>query len=347
MTNTLINQFEYLQPPQVICIGEALLDRLGPLGGDPLFDKPVEDRLGGAPANVACGLAKLGNKAAFCGRLGADLIGKNFQNLFNCRGVNLQGLQIDEQRPSRIVLVHRDQAGERSFQGFIGDIGKGFADQAMSLPDLLTEFPKLASTATWLLVGSIPLATKSSQEALTWSIEKALELDIKLAIDINWRSSFWDPKNITETGPNKIELAKIAPILEKSDLLKLANEEAIWFFNNNDPSMISSSLPKKPDVLITDGSRPVRWCIGGFCGELEVFAPPSVVDTTGAGDAFTAGLLNQFLKLSAKPQDQKQAEQVVRFAAACGALVCGGAGSIDPQPTYDEVISFLLEVSGG
>ena len=63
-------------------------------------------------------------------------------------------------------------------------------------------------------------------------------------------------------------------------------------------------------------------------------------------DSFTAGLLNQFLKFSAKPQDQKQAEQVVRFAAACGALVCGGAGSIDPQPTYDEVISFLLEVSG-
>ena len=58
--NNIVNQaFEDSNLPQVICIGEALLDRLGPLGGDPLIDKPVEDRLGGAPANVACCLAKL------------------------------------------------------------------------------------------------------------------------------------------------------------------------------------------------------------------------------------------------------------------------------------------------
>ena len=59
--------------PEVICIGEALLDRLGPPGGDPLLDTPVDDCLGGAPANVACGLAQLGAKSAFVGRLGHDL----------------------------------------------------------------------------------------------------------------------------------------------------------------------------------------------------------------------------------------------------------------------------------
>ena len=57
------------QLPEVICFGEALVDRLGPLGGDPLVDSPVEDCLGGAPANVACGLAKLGTKVAFLGCL--------------------------------------------------------------------------------------------------------------------------------------------------------------------------------------------------------------------------------------------------------------------------------------
>ncbi|MED5164654.1 MAG: carbohydrate kinase, partial [Cyanobacteriota bacterium] len=41
--------------PEVICLGEALVDRLGPLGGDPAVDQPVENCLGGAPANVACG----------------------------------------------------------------------------------------------------------------------------------------------------------------------------------------------------------------------------------------------------------------------------------------------------
>ncbi|MFZ9947815.1 MAG: PfkB family carbohydrate kinase, partial [Vulcanococcus sp.] len=69
--------------PQVICLGEALVDRLGPLGGDPVSAGPeqCDDRLGGAPANVACALARLGTPAAFVGRLGSDPIGVAFQQL--------------------------------------------------------------------------------------------------------------------------------------------------------------------------------------------------------------------------------------------------------------------------
>ena len=71
----------------VVCLGEALIDRLGPAGGDPAVDRPVDDRLGGAPANVACGLARLGTPVAFAGRLGQDAIGKAFVSLFAKRGV--------------------------------------------------------------------------------------------------------------------------------------------------------------------------------------------------------------------------------------------------------------------
>ena len=67
---------------QILCLGEALIDRLGPLGGDPACDPPVDDRLGGAPANVACGLARLGTAVSFVGRVGVDAIGAQFQHLF-------------------------------------------------------------------------------------------------------------------------------------------------------------------------------------------------------------------------------------------------------------------------
>ena len=59
----------------VICLGEGLIDRLGPLGGDPVIDSPVEDCLGGAPANVACGLRRLGITVTFVGRVGDDAFG--------------------------------------------------------------------------------------------------------------------------------------------------------------------------------------------------------------------------------------------------------------------------------
>ena len=93
----------------VVCLGEALVDRLGALGGDPSQDVPVDDRLGGAPANVACGLARLGTAVAFVGRVGGDAIGAEFQRLFVQRGVDISTLQEDPLRPTRIVLVRRSQ----------------------------------------------------------------------------------------------------------------------------------------------------------------------------------------------------------------------------------------------
>ena len=77
----------------VICLGEALVDRLGPPGGDPAVDQPVDDRLGGAPANVACALARLGTPVAFAGRLGSDAIGAAFVDLFAQRGLDVSLLQ--------------------------------------------------------------------------------------------------------------------------------------------------------------------------------------------------------------------------------------------------------------
>ena len=94
-----------MKSSNVISLGEALIDRLGPPGGDPSRDKPVTDCFGGAPANVACALSRLGASVSFMGALGNDLIGKDFKNLMIDRGINIVGLQEDKFRPTRIVLV--------------------------------------------------------------------------------------------------------------------------------------------------------------------------------------------------------------------------------------------------
>ena len=66
-----------------------------------------------------------------------------------------------------------------------------------------------------------------------------------------------------------------------------------------------------------------------------------VVDTTGAGDAFMAGLLQQLLQALPSSLNQQKVQEMVRFAAACGALVCSGSGAIEPQPTKEQVVEFL------
>ncbi|AII47923.1 ribokinase [Synechococcus sp. KORDI-52] len=314
--------------PVVVCLGEALIDRLGPPGGDPAVDRPVDDRLGGAPANVACGLARLGTEVAFAGRLGQDAIGDAFSHLFAERGVETTLLQRDGERPSRIVLVRRARDGERQFQGFAGDQGAGFADQALE--------PAPLPQARWLLIGTLPLATPASASALLSAVHQAESLGTAIALDVNWRPTFWDASADPGAEPSAAALAAMQPLLDRAALIKLAREEALWLFNSDDPGAIQQALPQRPDVVVTDGAAPVRWQLGAESGEQFAFQPPTVVDTTGAGDAFTAGLLHRW---SSPPQER------IRFAAACGALVCGGAGGIDPQPKEAQVEAFLGEVS--
>ena len=328
--------------PQVICLGEALVDRLGPRGGDPATAPPdqCDDRLGGAPANVACGLARLGTASAFVGRLGLDPIGDAFTQLFKQRGVDLRALQHDPIRPSRIVLVRRDAGGDRSFGGFAGDRGEGFADQALDSTALQASLPPLLATARWLQVGTIPLATAASAEALRLALRLTAAAGVPLALDVNWRPTFWNEDAALDEGPSAQAQAAMQPLLEQAALLKLAAEEAQWLFGSRDPVVIRAGLPQHPAVVVTDGGAQLAWCFGSSSGVMPAYTVP-VVDSTGAGDAFLAGLLHQ---LCLHPEQlEGGCTEALRFASACGALVCGGAGAIDPQPSQPQVERFLAE----
>jgi fructokinase len=336
-----------MKSKKVIAIGEGLIDRLGPPGGDPSIDLPVIDCFGGAPANVACGLSRLGVDVSFIGSFGNDEFGKNFKNLMIQRGINTSGLQQDDSRPTRIVLVRRDINGERSFEGFQGDQGLGFADQALSREKIINDWHLISDEAQWLVIGSIPLASESSSEAFLWCIDQSIKAGMQVALDLNWRPTFWRNKLTKDLSPNLEEKKKINSILDNVSLIKVAKEEAIWFFNSSDPLDISSGLPQRPSVIITDGSNPISWLINKNSGKSYAIRPSSIVDTTGAGDAFTAGLLYKLLSYDLDQINNNTAEQIIQFAVACGAYVCKGLGAIDSQPYLDDVDKFLLLHAGG
>ena len=139
-------------------------------------------------------------------------------------------------------------------------------------------------------------------------------------------------------GPTPAAVAVMRPLLEQAGLIKLAAEEAQWLFGSCDPAVIRAGLPHHPAVVVTDGGAQVAWCFGSSSGVMPAY-PVAVVDSTGAGDAFLAGLLHQ---LCSRPEQlESGGAEAVRFASACGALVCRGAGAIDPQPTHEEAELFL------
>ena len=326
---------------KVIAIGEALIDRLGPLGGDPSFDEPVTDCFGGAPANVACALSRLGVHVSFIGCLGNDDYGRDLHDLFIQRGINLSGLQQDILRPTRVVLVRRDFDGERSFEGFHGDKGLGFADQAISLEKIIRDWPLLVEKTEWFVAGTIPLASEISSKAYLWCLEKASRSGIKIALDLNWRPTFWRSQPSMALGPSTNEKNQILSILNNVSLIKLAKEEAQWFFNTCDPTQISSSLSNGPSVVVTDGSNPIAWQLNNHIGKSYAIPPLSVVDTTGAGDAFTAGLIYKLLSFDLNRISKQNAEDIIAFGIACGSHVCSGIGAIDPQPYLEDIDNLL------
>ena len=126
---------------KVVCIGEALIDRIRDES-----NQEFSDFLGGAPANVACALKKLKIDSIFIGRLGSDDFGKKFIAQFNELGVNLDFLQIDNNLSTRVVNVNRDQFGDRFFSGFEESSHSCFADEALckrSIEKKLTNLEKL------------------------------------------------------------------------------------------------------------------------------------------------------------------------------------------------------------
>ena len=119
---------------------------------------------------------------------------------------------------------------------------------------------------------------------------------------MNWREVFWDYSSFSSDISKTERVKLIKNFLNHADILKLAKEEATFFFENENPYLISQQIAKRPDVIITDGKNPIAWYINGLQGITETPSSQKIVDTTGAGDAFLAGLISKinFVWLSFK-----------------------------------------------
>ena len=120
-----------MKKKKVICVGEALIDRIRNKS-----NKGYTDFLGGAPANVAFALRKLKIDSTFIGSLGNDDYGKKFIKQFHELDVNLDFLQLGEDSSTRVVNVDRDQFGDRFFSGFEESSYSYLADEAVSYTHL-------------------------------------------------------------------------------------------------------------------------------------------------------------------------------------------------------------------
>lgn len=327
-----------MKKKKVICIGEALIDRIRNKS-----NQGFTDFLGGAPANVACALRKLKIDSTFIGSLGSDDYGKKFITQFKELDVNLDFLQLDNDSSTRVVNVDRDQFGDRFFSGFEESSYSCFADEVLSKKLIEKEILNLEKSfleTKYLVTGTILLSSPKSAETIFFLLEQAKNFEVKIVIDLNWREVFWDHSSFSSKISKTERVNLIKTFLNHAHVLKLAKEEAILFFEDENPLLISQQLSNRPDVIITDGKNPVAWYINRFQGITKTLTSQKIVDTTGAGDAFLAGLISKLIS-SGYPSNELEIEDCIKFAGVCGLLTCLGEGAIEQQPYYEKVNKFL------
>jgi fructokinase len=242
-----------------------------------------------------------------------------------------------------VVNVDRDQFGDRFFSGFEESSHSLFADEVLSKKLIEREILHLNKSfleIKYLVTGTILLSSPISKETIFFLLEQAKKFEVKIIIDLNWREVFWDHSSFSSeiSKPTRVNLIK--KFLNHANVLKLAKEEATLFFEGENPLVISQQLSNRPDVVITDGKNPVVWYINGLQGITESPTSQNIVDTTGAGDAFLAGLISKLIS-SDYPSNELEIEDCIKFAGVCGLLTCLGEGAIEKQPYYENVNKFL------
>lgn len=317
--------------PRVLCLGEVLFDCLADQLGLKLEEvKSWTPYPGGAPANVACALVKLGTSAGFIGAVGEDEAGNSLIKLLEDVNVDTTGVQRHATAPTRQVYVVRSDSGDRTFAGFGEYDTAEFADTHLKAEKLPVA---LFQQADFLVLGTLELAYPESAKAIHRALDLAEQYDLKIILDVNWRPVFWKNPDIAP--------ATIRELFKRVDFIKLALEEAEWLFNTTDPGAIAHRLDSIEGVLVTDGEKGCAYCLGENEARLPAFSIP-VVDTTGAGDSFLAGFIHQLLIHGIHSLNNPEtARAIVTYASAVGALTTTKPGAMASQPTPAEVEAFL------
>ncbi|WP_267241924.1 PfkB family carbohydrate kinase [Streptomyces sp. PR69] len=291
----------------VLVLGEALIDLI-PVPGAP---GALSAQPGGAPANVAAGLARLGTPVAFAGTLGGDALAGLLQERLSTAGVDLS-LCGRSALPTPLAVA--DPAAH----------GNGYrfhlqATAAFQLPQRTADVARFGA----VYAGGLAAVVEPAARAVAETARAAAAGNSLLVVDPNVRADrTLDPLR----GPRLLrELCALAHVVKASD------EDLAQLWPHRDPRGSCRALAARGRLAVL--TRGADGSTGYLPDGSEVHVPAvrvDVVNTIGAGDAFTAALLSRLAGLRPGRLGQltaRQAAEMLSFAARTAAGVCAQEGT--------------------
>ncbi|HFK7187214.1 TPA: aminoimidazole riboside kinase [Serratia odorifera] len=282
---------------------------------------------GGAPANVAVGVARLGGSSGFIGRVGNDSFGDFLRQVLQDEGVDTRHMAADPHYHTSTVVVDLANDGERSFTFMVTPSADLFLQ-----PSDLPQF----KSGEWLHVCSIALSREPSRSTTFGAMERIRAAGGWVSFDPNIREDVW-------TQPEALRPC-LARALSLADVVKISLDELrfISLVDDLDSAIawMMSQFPLKL-LLVTLGADGV--CMHDGSGIRHFRATPiAPIDTTGAGDAFVAGLLAALSALGRLPAPAEW-PAVIAQAQACGALATTAKGAMTALPRTAQLAAFLQQ----
>ncbi|MBF8874053.1 aminoimidazole riboside kinase [Escherichia coli] len=300
---------------KVWVLGDAVVDLL------PESDGRLLPCPGGAPANVAVGIARLGGTSGFIGRVGDDPFGALMQRTLLTEGVDITYLKQDEWHRTSTVLVDLNDQGERSFTFMV----RPSADLFLETTDL-----PCWRHGEWLHLCSIALSAEPSRTSAFTAMTAIRHAGGFVSFDPNIREDLWQDEHLLRLC--------LRQALQLADVVKLSEEEWRLISGKTQNDRDICALAKEHEIamlLVTKGAEGVVVC---YRGQVHHFAGMSVncVDSTGAGDAFVAGLLTG-LSSTGLSTDEREMRRIIDLAQRCGALAVTAKGAMTALPCRQEL----------
>lgn len=285
-------------------------------------------KFGGAPGNTAVGLAKLGHPGVeFVGKVGKDFFGDFLRNTLRSYGVHTKGLIKAPEGRTTLAFVALGKDGQRDFSFF-----SGVHDQ-INVADVRAVNMKNAAMVQF---GSLTQSTPEARAATQFVLRKAGQAKVFKSYDPNVRLALWPKPQVLK----KIILHTIPNV----NALKVNEEELLFLTGTSNPTQGAKKLWGKHMQLlvVTLGAKGAFWMTGQGSGTIN--APKvKAIDTTGAGDAFNAGLwfkLEPFLVKGMLTAAQPEIRAAVEFATTVAALSTLKKGAVEGFPTLQQVNTF-------
>ncbi|OVA15481.1 Carbohydrate kinase PfkB [Macleaya cordata] len=277
----------------IVSFGEMLIDFVPDVAGVSLAESTGFLKApGGAPANVACAITKLGGSSAFIGKFGDDEFGHMLADILKKNRVNSEGVCFDQDARTALAFVTLKKNGEREFMFYRNPS----ADMLLKESELNMGLIKQAKIFHY---GSISLISEPCRSAHMAAMKAAKEAGVLLSYD-----------------PNVCD-DEVA-FLTQGDPEDEKNVMSLWY----------KGLKL---LIVTDGEKGCRYFTKSFRGSVKGFSV-NTVDTTGAGDAFVGSLLCSITKDTSLYQDEMKLKEALTFANACGAICTTQKGAIPALP---------------